>query len=124
MAGYAEVLETVFGNADVIEPTENHIKQLNRDLLIYGHKDERHRGQYKTNPNNVGAFDVDGNEIGVVFETASPFDTPRLMSELVDWTREALEQKKLHPLLIVDTTRSLVFVPCCQENKPPWILVG
>ena len=101
VAGYAEVMETVFGNADAIELTENHIKQLHRDLLIYSHKDERHRGQYKTNPNNVSAFDADGKEIGVVFETASPFDTPRLMSELVDWTREALEQKRLHPLLTI-----------------------
>ena len=48
--------------------TENHIKQLHRDLLTYSHKDERHRGQYKTNPNNVSAFDADGNEIGVVLK--------------------------------------------------------
>ncbi len=101
VAGYAATMETVFASADSIALTENHIKQLHRDLLVHSNKDERHRGQYKTNPNNVSAFDADGNEIGVVFETASPFDTPRLMAELVDWTRETLEQNQLHPLLTI-----------------------
>jgi Fic family protein len=101
VAGYADVMSTVFSHADAIELTENHIKQLHRDLLTYSAKDERHRGNYKTNPNNVSAFDADGNEVGIVFETATPFDTPRLMTELVDWTRDALGQKDLHPLLII-----------------------
>lgn len=101
VAGYADVMNTVYSHADAIDLTENHIKQLHRDLLAYSDKDERHRGHYKTNPNNVSAFDADGKEVGVVFETASPFDTPRLMTELVDWTREALTCKDLHPLLAI-----------------------
>jgi Fic family protein len=39
--------------------------------------------------------------IGIVFETASPFDTPRRMAELVTWLNESRELKRLHPLLIV-----------------------
>jgi len=101
VAGYAEVMETVFAHAGAINLTENHIKQLHRDLLKYSHKDERHRGEYKTNPNNVSAFDADGKEIGIVFETATPFDTPRLMAELVTWTQQAIERKSLHPLLAI-----------------------
>ena len=101
VAGYAATMETVFSSASSIDLTENHIKQFHRDLLLHSHKDERHRGQYKTNPNNVSAFDAEGNEIGVVFETTSPFDTPRLMAELVDWTRETLEKNQLHPLLTI-----------------------
>ena len=101
VAGYAEVMETVFAHAEAIPLTENHIKQLHRDLLVYSDKDERHRGNYKTNPNNVSAFDEEGKEIGIVFETATPFDTPRLMEELVEWTRDALKQKHLHPLLVI-----------------------
>ena len=81
VAGYAATMEAVFASADSIALTENHIKQLHRDLLVHSNKDERHRGQYKTNPNNVSAFDADGKEIGIVFETASPFDTPRLLAE-------------------------------------------
>jgi Fic family protein len=101
VAGYADVMNTVYSHADTINLTENHIRQLHRDLLAYSEKDERHRGNYKTNPNHVSAFDDEGNEIGVVFETATPFDTPRLMTELVNWTRDALESKDLHPLLVI-----------------------
>ena len=100
VAGYAEVMETVFAHADAIALTENHIKQLHRDLLAYSQKDERHRGNYKTNTNHASAFDSDGKEIGVAFETATPFETPRLMAELVAWTQEALEERTLHPLLV------------------------
>jgi len=84
-----------------INITENYIKQLHRDLLKYSAKDERHRGEYKTNANHVVAFDIDGKEIGIIFETATPFDTPRLMAELIEWTRTVLENRRLHPLLIV-----------------------
>jgi Fic family protein len=101
VAGYAEVMETVFRSWADIPITENHIKQLHRDLLRHSEKDERHRGTYKTLRNDVGAFDGDGKMIGVVFETATPFNTPRRMQELVAWLNEARELRRLHPLLIV-----------------------
>ncbi len=101
VAGYAEVMETVFRAWADIPITENHIKQLHRDLLRHSAKDERHRGEYKTVPNDVGAFDARGNMVGVIFETASPFDTPQRMAELVQWLNDARELKRLHPLLIV-----------------------
>jgi Fic family protein len=81
--------------------TENHIKQLHRDLLAYSEKDERHRGEYKTHSNSVVAFDENERQIGIVFETATPFHTPRLMTELVDWLNTAPKESQLHPLLVV-----------------------
>ncbi|HWB30497.1 MAG TPA: Fic family protein [Vicinamibacterales bacterium] len=101
VAGYAEVMATVFQAWADIPVTENHIKQLHRDLLRYSEKDERHRGAYKTLPNDVSAFDDTGVIIGIVFETATPFDTPRRMAELVGWLTDARELGRLHPLLIV-----------------------
>jgi Fic family protein len=101
VAGYAAVMETVFQAWQDIPVTENHIKQLHRDLLRYSVKDERHRGDYKTLRNDVGAFDANGTMIGVVFETATPFDTPRRMQDLVAWFREARELGQLHPLLSI-----------------------
>src|ERR1035437_3285268 len=101
VAGYAEVMETVFRAWSEIPITENHIKQLHRDLLRCSDKDERHRGEYKTLRNDVGAFDADGKMIGVVFETASPFDTPRRMAELIAWLKDARELRRPHPLLII-----------------------
>jgi Fic family protein len=100
VAGYAQVMETIFANFDAIDLTENHITQLHRDLLAHSNKDERHRGAYKTLPNNVSAFDADGKEIGIVFETATPFDTPRRMAELIAWTRSTLNEQTTHPLLV------------------------
>lgn len=100
VAGYAQVMETVFASATDISVTENHIKQLHRDLLRYSDKDERHRGGYKSASNSVAAFDAGGNQIGVVFETASPFDTAGLMGDLIAWYDEALVGG-LHPLLAI-----------------------
>lgn len=101
VAGYAETMEQIFQSWEHIPLTENHVRQLHRDLLRHSGKDERHRGNYKTSPNSVAAFDERGKQIGIVFETASPFDTPQLMRELIEWTNAALETKSLHPLLVV-----------------------
>lgn len=100
VAGYAEAIGLIFDSAAMISLTDNHIKQLHRDLLRHSEKDARHRGEYKSNTNHVSAFDEEGNEIGVVFQTASPFDTPRLMEELIAWTNKSLDDKSLHPLLV------------------------
>ena len=101
VAGYAQAMETVFAHWQDISLAENHIKQLHRDLLQYSSKDERHRGEYKTRNNNVEAFGPDGESLGIVFETATPFDTPRLMAELVEWTQDNLEAEELHPLITI-----------------------
>lgn len=104
VAGYAAVMEVVFSSWQDITLTENHIKQLHRDLLVYSDKDGWHRGDYKTSSNSVVAFDEDGKQLGVVFETATPFDTPRLMTELVGWFNEQREGQgpgRLHPLLLI-----------------------
>ena len=101
VAGYAEVMETVFAHWADITVTENHIRQLHRDLLAHAPKDERHRGSYKTVANHVEAFDAAGNSVGVVFATATPFETPRLMGELIAWMESAHGGKALHPLLTI-----------------------
>jgi len=80
---------------------ENMIGQLHQDLLRHSTKDERHRGHYKTLPNHVAAFDADGKEIGIVFQTTSPFDTPREMESLVAWFIKADRERSLHPLLLI-----------------------
>jgi Fic family protein len=101
VAGYAEVMELVFSSWQDIALTENHIKQLHRDLLTHSQKDARHRGHYKTAANSVVAFDENGKQLGVVFETATPFDTPRLMTELVASFNNERAAARLHPLLLI-----------------------
>ena len=101
VAGYAKVMELVFSSWQDIALTENHIRQLHRDLLTHSEKDAWHRGSYKTSTNSVMAFDEDGKQLGVVFETATPFDTPRLMGELVAWFNDERVAARLHPLLLI-----------------------
>jgi Fic family protein len=101
VAGYAELMNIIFDNYPVIPLSENYIKQFHRTLLKYVGKDKRHRGEYKKLSNTVAAYDKNGKEIGIVFETASPFDTPILMEELVEWTRKNLDDPLLHPLIVI-----------------------
>ncbi len=49
----------------------------------------------------------------MVFETATPFDTPRLMTELVDWYNRESVEKNIHPLLAI-----AVFVVVFLEIHP------
>lgn len=104
VAGYAELMDLVFSSWQDILFTENHIKQLHQILLRHSEKDRWHRGNYKINSNSVAAFDETGAQIGIVFQTATPFDTPRLMTELVAWVnqeRQRVDGARLHPLLII-----------------------
>jgi Fic family protein len=101
VAGYAQTMEAIFDSYSTIHFTENYIKQLHSMLLRHSNKDERHRGEYKKLSNNVEAFDPDGKSLGIIFETASPFETPQRMQELVAWTREALDDGAWHPLIVI-----------------------
>ena len=101
VAGYAELMDLVFSSWQDIPFTENHIKQLHQVLLRHSDKDAWHRGSYKTNSNSVAAFDGNGVQIGIVFQTATPFDTPRLMTELVTWFNQESDAGRLHPLLVI-----------------------
>jgi Fic family protein len=99
VAGYAFVMEQIFAHHADIPLNQNMVSQLHRDLLQFSTKDQRHRGDYKSLPNNVAAFDAEGREIGIVFETSSPFDTPGHVDSLLDWHRRAEADGSLHPLL-------------------------
>lgn len=101
VAGYAELMDTIFNSYSEIALTENNVKQLHKILLKYSDKDMHHRGKYKKFPNRVEAFDSEGKSIGVIFETATPFDTPSKMQKLVEITSNALLKKEFHPLIII-----------------------
>ncbi len=98
VVGYAEAMDLVFDSFEDIHITENHIKQLHQLLLKHSTKDSRHRGDYKKLNNNVVAIDKQGKEIGIIFETATPFDTPREMESLVTWFNKNTD---LHPLIAI-----------------------
>lgn len=113
VAGYSEVMNTVLNSWQEIPITENYIKQLHRDLLRYSDKDERHRGEYKTIRNDIGAFNSEGKMVGVIFETATPFETPKYMRELISWLKKTQELKSMHPILAI-----AVFIVIFLEIHP------
>ncbi len=101
VAGYARVMDLVFESWRELSLSEGHLKQLHRELLHFSVKDERHRGEWKTVSNHLEAFDPDGKSLGIVFDTVSPFDTPREMEELVGEINAELATNQHHPLLII-----------------------
>jgi Fic family protein len=101
VAGYADAMDMIFEGYEAITSTENHIKQLHGVLLKYSSKDQDHRGDYKKVTNPVEAFGPDGKSLGVVFETATPFETPIWMTDLVDWFNRSVEEESHHPLILI-----------------------
>lgn len=99
--GYYELLENVFNSWKHIPLSESTIKHLHKELLKFVAKDERHRGEYKKTENRVEMFNQSGKPIGVVFATTPAYLAPKQMQEFMDWTRIALKEKQLHPLLII-----------------------
>jgi Fic family protein len=99
VAGYAYVMEAIQTVWQDLRISESILLQLHRDLLRYSHKDQRHRGEWKSLDNHVAAFDTEGKQIGIVFETASPFETPMLMEKLLGWHAKEEADPILHPLL-------------------------
>ncbi len=97
--GYAEIMDLVYESWHEIDLSENHILQLHNVLLRYSTKDEHHRGSYKKLENHVVAHDTEGKEIGILFRTATPLETPRKTTELVAWFLRSEEEKLHHPLI-------------------------
>lgn len=101
VSGYYELLKNVFDSWEALSFSESAIKHFHNEMLKYASKDERHKGDYKKIENDVKMYDKNKNVIGVVFKTVPAYLTPKKMQELVDWTKIASEEKKIHPLLTV-----------------------
>ena len=99
--GYLETLQNVFDHFQTLPLRENVITSLHKGLLKYSTKDELQRGKYKQKENTVGVLGTDGKVARIMFETTKAFLTPKEMQELVEWTTDALENNRFHPLLIV-----------------------
>ncbi len=99
--GYYELLQNVFEAWEDLSLNESLIKHFHKELLKYVEKDTLHRGDYKKQENKVEMIDEAGNSLGTLFDTTPAYLTPKAMTELVEWTKGALDTKKYHPLLIV-----------------------
>lgn len=99
--GYYELLKNVFDSWPSITLNEGTIKHFHQELLKYVERDTFHCGQYKVTENKVQMVDTRGNIVGTIFDTTPVYLTPIEMQELVEWTIDALKNKKYHPLLVI-----------------------
>lgn len=99
--GYLETLQNVFDSFQSLPLRESTILSLHKELLKYSTKDDLHRGEYKRKENLVGVLGADGKVAQIVFDTTRAYLTPKEIQELVEWTFEALEKNRFHPLLII-----------------------
>lgn len=99
--GYLETLQNVFDSFQTLPLRESMITSLHNQLLKYSNKDDTHRGGYKKKENTVGVLGPDGQVAKIMFETTPAFLTAKEMQELVDWTSDAFEKSRFHPLLII-----------------------
>lgn len=100
VAGYYDTLEVILANAADINLSIPNIHALHNLLLKYSGKDTRHRGKFKELTNQVVATYPDGTT-RIVFKTTEPYLVSKEMEALVAWTNTSLDQKELHPLLVV-----------------------
>ena len=101
VAGYARAMQLIHESFKEIEITENNIKYLHKVIMQYSTKDSWHLGEYKKHPNHVAAFDSVGNQIGIIFKTATPLETPGLMEKLVLIVNERFQDQDIHPLMAI-----------------------
>lgn len=99
--GYLETLQNVFDGFDALPLRESVITSLHNQLLKYSTKDETHRGVYKKKENTVGVLGADGKVAKVLFETTPAYLVAKQMQELVEWTKDSIEGRRFHQLLII-----------------------
>ena len=99
--GYFELLNNVFENYKSTPFAESTIKFFHKELLKYSEKDGAHRGEYKKSENKVAMISPTGEPVEILFDTTSPWLTPKEMQELVEWTQNALLEKEIHPLIVI-----------------------
>ncbi len=99
--GYYELLENMFDSWKTVSFSESSIKHLHRELLKYVKKDELHRGEYKKQENKVYMVNEVGESVAVLFDTTPAWLTPKETREAVEWTQQALMEKKYHPLIVM-----------------------
>lgn len=99
--GYLETLQNVFDSYQILPLREGVITSLHNELMKYSDKDKIHKGSYKKQENLVGVANEKGEIIQVIFETTPAWQTQKEMTEIVEYSFDALEENLFHPLLVI-----------------------
>ncbi len=98
IAGYRDVLATIYESFEYIEPKPSLLLQLHRDL--YRFCASSHGGHYKTCDNVIAGTDATGNQ-SVLFQPLPAWETPEAIERLCAAYAEALTDEELDPLLLI-----------------------
>jgi len=98
--GYYDGLQIILENYADITLEERYIHQLHGILLKHSNKDQSHKGKYKNLSNQVVATYPDGTQ-RTIFKTTEPHLTADEMNALLSWIKKRLEEKDIHPLILV-----------------------
>ena len=98
IAGYHDVLTTIYDNYDYITPRSNAILQIHRDL--YSHTSSSIGGKYKNTDNLIQRINSNG-EKKVHFKPLSTTETPEAMEKLCDTFIEEIKKGDFDPLLLI-----------------------
>lgn len=98
IAGYREVLATIHGSYEYINPRPNVILQLHRDL--YSYSQSAAGGNYKNSDNVIAETDAEGHQ-KARFIPVPAFQTAEAMEELCTRFLEAWESDKIDKLILI-----------------------
>jgi len=100
VAGYADLIGRIFDNYKTLKLTEGQILQFHEILLHFSDKDKIHKGKYKNKDNVVVAKNKGGQEI-ILFRPTPPYLVKKAMDDVLFWTNQEFQEKKLHSLLVI-----------------------
>lgn len=98
IAGYRDVLTTVYENYEYIFPRPNYILQLHRDLYKFSGK--AIGGSYKNADNVIAEEHADGTQ-SVRFAPVPAWETPEAINNLCDAFIEAVNGLEMDPLVLI-----------------------
>lgn len=100
VAGYADLIGRIFDNWETMKLSEGWILQFHSTLLQFSEKDKTHKGKYKDSPNAVVMINGQGEQV-LLFNPTPPYLVQAEMMTAIEWTNEQLENKTIHPLLVI-----------------------
>ena len=98
IAGYRDVLNTIYENYEYIPVSGNIILQLHRDLMQYA--ETGNEGRYKITQNYLKEIKEDGTEI-IRFTPVPPYETELCINAICENYNSMMEDILIDPLLII-----------------------
>jgi Fic family protein len=111
-SAYAAALDGIIQNYHALTLSEPCLKQM-YDWLTHADEKKDESKKEKIFPPNDEDFDAPWKNLNStfgntkLFEAATPFEMSDKLTELVAWTKAQLDQKTLHPLLIIGSFMAL-----------------